>query len=224
MKVLLVEDQAKMARLLHDGLTEEGFLVEVAATGSEALWLIDDREYDALVLDVMLPDIDGFEVCRRLRAAGTGTPILMLTARDAVVDRVAGLRAGADDYVAKPFAFDELLARLHALGRRGAVAPNELICAGGLRLDPRQHRVWRDEVDIDLGGRSFAVLEALMRRAGRVLSREELVHLAWDHAQEARSNIVDVCVKTLRDKVDKPFGTSSVETVRGSGYRIRADP
>src|SRR4051794_11779688 len=120
MKVLLVEDQAKMARLLHDGLTEEGFLVEVAATGSEALWLIDDREYDALVLDVMLPDIDGFEVCRRLRAAGTGTPILMLTARDAVVDRVAGLRAGADDYVAKPFAFDEVLARLHALGRRGA--------------------------------------------------------------------------------------------------------
>ena len=225
MKVLLVEDEAKMARLLATGLREEGFAVDVAGTAADAVWLATEHEYDVVLLDVMLPDGDGFEVCRRVRESDTRTPILMLTARDAVPDRVAGLHAGADDYVTKPFAFDEVLARLHALGRRGRTDRSDQVTVAGLRLDPRQRRVWRGDVEIEVGGaRAFAVLEALMRRSGRVLTRDELVHLAWDQALEPRSNIVDVCIKSLRDKVDKPFGTTSIETVRGTGYRIRHSP
>jgi two-component system OmpR family response regulator len=219
-KVLLVEDGARMARLMRDGLTEEGFLVDLAPTGLDGIWCATEHEYDAIVLDVMLPDVDGFEVCRRIRERDQQTPILMLTARDAVPDRVAGLDAGADDYVTKPFAFDEVLARLHALGRRGRVERSELVIAAGLRVDVRQRRVWRGDTEIELGPRAFAVLEALMRRAGRVLTREELVHLAWDRALEPRSNVVDVCIKGLRERVDRPFGTSSIQTVRGTGYRV----
>jgi two-component system OmpR family response regulator len=219
-KVLLVEDEVKMARLMVAGLTEEGFAVDVASTGFDAVWHATEQEYDAIVLDVMLPDLDGFDVCRRIRETDRVTPILMLTARDAVPDRVAGLEAGADDYVTKPFAFDEVLARLHALGRRGRVERSELVSAAGLRLDVRQRRVWRGETEIELSQRAFAVLEALMRRAGRVLSREELVHLAWDRALEPRSNVVDVCIKGLRERVDRPFGTASIQTVRGVGYRV----
>jgi two-component system OmpR family response regulator len=220
MKVLLVEDEAKMARLMRSGLTEEGFVVDVVSKGADAVWHAAEHEYDAIVLDVMLPDLDGFEVCRLIRKADSKTPILMLTARDAVPDRVAGLEAGADDYLTKPFAFAELLARLHALGRRGRVERSDVVTAAGLRLDMRQRRVWRGDSEIELSHRAFAVLEALMRRAGRVLTREELVHLAWDQALEPRSNVVDVCIMGLRDRVDKPFGTSSIQTVRGAGYRL----
>ena len=224
MKVLLVEDEAKLARLLRDGLAEEGFRVDLAADGADGLWHAREHEYDVVVLDVGLPDLDGFELCRRLRERDTTTPVLMLTARGAVRDRVEGLAAGADDYLLKPFAFAELVARLHALARRGRVERTEVVVAGGLRLDPRAHRVTRDGTEIELGARTFAVLEALMLRAGRVLTREELLHLAWDQAAEPRSNLVDVCIKSLRDRVDKPFGTSTIETVRGLGYRIRREP
>lgn len=220
-KVLLVEDEPKMGSLLSAGLTEEGFLIDLATNGADAVWQATEREYDAVLLDVMLPDIDGFEVCRRIRRGDRATPILMITARDAVPDRIAGLEAGADDYMIKPFAFAEVLARLHALGRRGRVERGELVTAGGLALDPRQRRVWRGATEIELSQLAFAVLEALMRRAGRVLARDELVHLAWDHALEPRSNVVDVAIKGLRERVDRPFGTSSIETVRGSGYRLR---
>jgi two-component system OmpR family response regulator len=220
-KVLIVEDETKMARLLRAGLIEEGLSVDVVATGADALWRAAEVEYDVVVLDVMLPDLDGFEVCRRLRDTDTSTPVLMLTARHAVRDKVVGLRAGADDYVTKPFAFDELLARLHALARRGRVQRPDLVTAAGLTLDPVQRRVWRGSSEITLGVIGFAVLEALMRRPGRVLTRDALVQLAWDESVERRSNIVDVAVMSLRERVDRPFGTSSIETVRGLGYRLK---
>jgi two-component system OmpR family response regulator len=220
-KVLIVEDETKMAMLLRAGLTEEGHSVDVARAGADALWRAAEVEYDVVVLDVMLPDVDGFEVCRRLRETDSRTPILMLTARHAVQDKVVGLRAGADDYLTKPFAFDELLARLQALARRGRVERADLMEAAGLTLDPAQRRVWRGETEISLGVIGFALLEALMRRPGRVLSRDALVQLAWDESVERRSNIVDVAVMGVRERVDRPFGTSSIETVRGLGYRIR---
>ena len=218
--MLLVEDEPKMALLLRAGLTEEGLSVDVVGSSAEALWPATEVAYDVVVLDLMLPDLDGFEVCRRIRQTDTGTPILMLTARHAVPDKVAGLRAGADDYVTKPFAFDELLARLHALARRGRVERADVIEAAGLTLDPQQRRVWRGDTEIMLSVIGFAVLEALMRRPGRVLSRDALVHLAWDQSTERRSNIVDVAVKGVRERVDRPFGTKSIETVRGLGYRL----
>jgi two-component system OmpR family response regulator len=219
-KVLLVEDEPKMALLLRAGLTEEGLSVDVVGRGADALWQATEVDYDVVVLDLMLPDLDGVEVCRRIRDTDSGTPILMLTARHAVADKVAGLRAGADDYVTKPFAFDELLARLHALARRGRVPRADVIEAAGLTLDPEQRRVWRGDTEITLSVIGFAVLEALMRRPGRVLSRDALVQLAWDQAVERRSNIVDVAVRGVRERVDRPFGTRSIETVRGVGYRL----
>jgi len=180
-------------------------------------------EYDAIVLDVMLPGIDGFEVCRRLRGEGVWSPIVMLTARDAVSDRVAGLDGGADDYLTKPFSYAELLARLRALVRRGPVErPTELV-AGDLRLDPASRRVWRGEAEIELSAKEFALLETFMRRPGTVLSRFELLEHAWDYEYENRSNIVDSYVRFLRRKIDRPFGTRSIETVRGAGYRMRED-
>ncbi|MGI8434740.1 MAG: winged helix-turn-helix domain-containing protein, partial [Nocardioidaceae bacterium] len=181
-----------------------------------------EKDYDAIVLDVMLPDISGFVVCQRIRAASVWTPILMLTARSAVVDRVTGLDAGADDYLVKPFAFDELLARLRALLRRGPVTP-AVLTVGDLRLDPDARRVWRGEHEVVLTGQEFSLLQTMAMRPGRVLSREQLLHLAWDMAYEQRSNVVDVCVKGLRDRVDRPFGRHSVETVRGVGYRLSED-
>jgi two-component system OmpR family response regulator len=179
--------------------------------------------YDSIIMDVMLPDIDGFETSRRLRADGVWTPILMLTARDAVEDRIAGLDGGADDYLTKPFSFGELLARLRALSRRGPIEHPTVIEIGDLKLDPAARRVWRDETEIQLSAKEFALLETFMRHPGNVLDRLQLLEHAWDYEYENRSNLIDVYVRYLRDKVDRPFGVASIETVRGAGYRLRTD-
>ncbi|MCL4289130.1 MAG: response regulator transcription factor [Thermoleophilia bacterium] len=223
MRVLIVEDETKLAGLLRRALSEDGYLADVAATGDEALWRGRSSAYDAIVLDVMLPGADGFEVCRQLRAAGVWTPVLMLTARDAVADRVTGLDAGADDYLTKPFSLEELFARLRALARRGASARPAVLEVGDLRLDPATRQVWRGEREICLSAKELALLEAFMRRPGRVLSRFELLEHAWDEEYERRSNVVDVYVRYLREKIDRPFGRNSIETVRGAGYRLRQD-
>jgi two-component system, OmpR family, response regulator len=221
--VLVVEDEVKMAGLVRRGLREEGLAADVAIKGEDALWMAQASDYDAIVLDVMLPGIDGFETCRRLREEGVWAPVLMLTARDSVEDRVAGLDGGADDYLTKPFSFAELLARLRALARRGPVEQAALLEVGDLRLDPASHRVWRGETDVPLSAKEFALLQIFMRRPGEVLSRFQLLEHAWDYDYENRSNVVDVYVRYLREKVDRPFGVESIETVRGAGYRMRSD-
>ncbi len=221
MRILVVEDDVKMAALLRRGLVEEGFAADIAATGDDAIWMGAATEYDAIVLDVMLPGADGFEVCRRLRADGVWSPVLMLTARDAVEDRVAGLDAGADDYLVKPFSFAELLARLRALARRPPLERPTVLEVGDLRLDPATHQVWRGDDEIGLSTKEFALLETFMRRPGQVLSRFQLLEHCWDYGYENRSNVVDVYVRYLREKVDRPFGAASIETVRGAGYRLR---
>jgi two-component system OmpR family response regulator len=221
MRILVVEDDVKMAALLRRGLVEEGFAADIAATGDDAIWMGAATEYDAIVLDVMLPGADGFEVCRRLRDDGVWSPVLMLTARDAVEDRVAGLDAGADDYLVKPFSFAELLARLRALARRPPHERPTVLEVGDLRLDPATHQVWRGDAEIGLSAKEFALLETFMRRPGQVLSRFQLLEHCWDYGYENRSNVVDVYVRYLREKVDRPFGASSIETVRGAGYRFR---
>jgi two-component system OmpR family response regulator len=223
MRVLIVEDELKMAGLVRRGLTEEGHAADVATTGDEALWMAEAHPYDAIVLDVMLPGRNGFETCRALRKAGVWAPVLMLTARDAVEDRVAGLDAGADDYLTKPFSFAELLARLRALVRRGGVERPTVVEVGDLRLDPASRKVWRGKQEIHLSPKEFALLEAFMRRPGQALSRLQLLEHAWDFAYENRSNVIDVYMRYLRQKVDRPFGASSLETVRGVGYRLRED-
>ncbi len=223
MRILVVEDELKMASLLRRGLAEEGHAVDVARTGDDALWMAGAAEYDAIVLDLMLPGVDGIEVCRRVRESGVWAPVLMLTARDGVADRVAGLDAGADDYLAKPFSFAELLARLRALVRRSGVERPSVLEVGDLRLDPATRQVWRGPTEITLSAKEFALLETFMRRPGQVLSRYQLLEHAWDYAYENRSNVVDVYVRYLRDKVDRPFGHDSLETVRGAGYRLRKE-
>jgi two-component system OmpR family response regulator len=223
-RVLVVEDEVKMAALLQRGLREEGYAVDVASDGRDALWLATENGYDAIVLDVMLPDVDGFEVCRKLREAGRWSPVLMLTARDGVADRVTGLDAGADDYLTKPFSFAELLARLRALVRRGAPERPAVLQVGDLALDPATRRVARDGTPIDLTPREFALLEFFMRHPGEVLSRTRLIEHVWEFAFEGDSNVVDVYVRYLREKVDRPFGLDSIETVRGAGYRLREEP
>jgi two-component system OmpR family response regulator len=222
-RVLIVEDQVRLARLLQRGMRNAGLAADVAHRGEEAVWMAGSTEYDAVVLDVMLPGMDGLETCRQLRADGVWAPIVMLTARDAVEDRVAGLDGGADDYVVKPFSFTELLARLRALARRGASERPAILAAGPLRLDPASRRVWRREVELDLSAKEFSVLEIFMRHPGVVLSRLELLEHAWDGAYENRSNIVDAYVRRLRTKVDRPFGAETLQTVRGAGYRLRVD-
>jgi two-component system OmpR family response regulator len=221
MRVLIVEDEVKMARLVRRGLVEEGHAADVAATGEDAVWMAEAHPYDAIVLDVMLPGLSGFETCRTLRNNGVWAPVLMLTARDAVDDRVAGLDAGADDYLTKPFSFAELLARLRALARRGGVERPTKLVVGDLRLDPASRRAWRGDTEIGLSPKEFALLETFMRRPGEVLSRLQLLEHAWDFAYENRSNVVDVYVRYLREKIDRPFGSDSIETVRGVGYRLR---
>ena len=221
MKVLVVDDDVRMASAIRRGLRYEGLVVDVAADGEEALRVVGTTEYDVVVLDVLMPGLGGFETCRRLRGDGVWTPVLMLTARDGVEDRVAGLDGGADDYLTKPFSFAELLARLRALARRGAVQRPTVLTVGELRLDPASHQVWRDEHEIFLSSKEFAILETFMRRPGEVLSRYQLLEHAWDYEYENRSNVVDVYVRYLREKVDRPFGRNSIETVRGSGYRLR---
>jgi two-component system OmpR family response regulator len=221
MRVLVVEDEPKMAGLIRRGLSEEGYSADVAVTGDDAIWMAQATEYDAIVLDVLLPGRNGFDVCRELRKAGMWSPILMLTARDSVEDRVSGLDAGADDYLKKPFSFAELLARLRALARRAAVERPAVLEVGDLRLDPAAQQAWRGETELRLSTKEFRMLEAFMRRPGQVLSRLYLLERCWDYAYENRSNVVDVYVRYLREKVDRPFGRTSLETVRGSGYRLR---
>jgi two-component system OmpR family response regulator len=222
-RALIVEDELKMAALLRRGLVEEGYAADVARTGEDALRMVRSTTYDAIVLDVMLPGLDGFGVCRELRSSGVWTPILMLTARDDVLDRVAGLDAGADDYLTKPFSFAELLARLRALTRRTLAERPTVLVAGSLRLDPATQQVWRGDVAIELSAKEFALLETFMRRPGQVLSRQDLLEHTWDGTNGNRSNVVDVYVGYLRAKLDRPFGRRSIETVRGSGYRLRVD-
>ena len=223
MRVLVVEDEKKLGELIARGLREEGYAADLADRGEEALWMANAVDYDAIVLDVMLPGVDGFEVCRKLRAGSVWTPVLMLTARDAIDDRVVGLDAGADDYLVKPFSFEELLARLRALTRRAPVERPAVIEVDDLRLDPGSHRAWRGDAELDLSAKEFSLLELFMRRPGMVLSRAQLLDGAWDIAFESRSNVVDVYVRYLREKIDRPFGVESLETVRGAGYRLRKD-
>jgi two-component system, OmpR family, response regulator len=222
-RVLVVEDELRIAGLIRRGLVQEGLVADVAATGEDALWMAGASEYDAIVLDVMLPGMSGFETCKHLRHRGVWTPVLMLTARDSIEDRVAGLDTGADDYLVKPFAFAELLARLRALARRGDPERPSVLQVGDLRLDPASHQVWRAETEIHLSQREFALLETFMRRPGEVLSRLHLLEHAWDFAYETRSNVVDVYVRHLRSKIDEPFGVRSLRTVRGAGYRLAPD-
>ncbi|HXV32921.1 MAG TPA: response regulator transcription factor, partial [Gaiellaceae bacterium] len=209
--------ETKLAALIRRGLREEGLAADVAGTGDDAVWMAKATGYDAIVLDVMLPGVDGFGVCRRLREDGVWAPVLMLTARDDVEDRVAGLDAGADDYLTKPFSFAELLARLRALVRRPAAERPAILEAGDLRLDPATRRVWRGETEVKLSAKEFALLETFMRRPGEVLSRFYLLEHCWDLGYENRSNVVDVHIRALRAKV----GRESLETVRGAGYRLR---
>ncbi len=224
MRILVVEDHAKMAALIGRGLRKEGMAVDLAADGEQALWRAEATEYDAIVLDLMLPGIDGLEVCARLRADGVWTPILMLTARDAVRDRVAGLDRGADDYLTKPFSYAELLARLRALVRRGGVERPSELRVGDLRLDPARRQAWRGDTEVRLSAKEFAILETFMRRPGEVLSRFQLLEHAWDYDYENRSNVVDSYIRLLRRKIDRPFGVETIETVRGAGYRLREEP
>jgi two-component system OmpR family response regulator len=216
-RVLIVEDERKLAELVARGLREDGHAADIAGRGEDAVWMAEAAPFDVIVLDVMLPGLDGFAVCRRLREREIWIPVLMLTARDAVEDRVAGLDAGADDYLVKPFAFDELLARLRALTRR---APNErptLLTVGELRLDPAARRVWHGGAELELAGKEFTLLELFLRNAGAVLSRDQLLDGAWDMSFERRSNVIDVYVRNLRAKL----GRETIETVRGVGYRLR---
>jgi two-component system, OmpR family, response regulator len=221
MRVLVVEDEVRLAALMRRGMREEGLLADVAVRGEDALWMADASPYDVIVLDINLPGIDGMETCRRLRERGVATPILMLTARDAYEDRIAGLDTGADDYVVKPFNFGELLARLRALARRGAAERGPVLRVGDLELDPATRRVRRGDTDISLSTKEFQLLEVFMRRPGEVLTRLDLLEGAWDAGYENRSNVVDVYVRYLREKIDRPFGTDTLETVRGAGYRLR---
>lgn len=223
MRLLVVEDEAKMLGLLKRGLQEEGYAVDTAGTVEDAVWLGAENSYDSIVLDLMLPDGDGFEVCRKLREAKQWAPVLMLTARDGVNDRVRGLDSGADDYLTKPFSFDELLARLRALIRRGAAPRPVVLRAGPLALDPGARAVTVNERPVQLTALEFALLETLMHHCGEVLSRTQIRERVWDQAFEGDSNIVDVYVRYLREKIDRAFGLNLIETVRGVGYRIRRD-
>jgi len=223
MRVLVVEDEPKMSGLLQRGLRAKGHIADVASTGEDALWMAQATTYDAVVLDVMLPGIDGFSVCDELRRSEVWSPVLMLTARDAIEDRVRGLDVGADDYLTKPFSFDELLARLRALARRGAAERPAILRAGDLTFDPATRRVSRGKVEIELSTKELLLLEALLRHPGQVLSSFDLLEAGWGDEYENRSNVVAVYVSYLRQKIDRPFGLRSLETVRGGGYRMRED-
>jgi two-component system OmpR family response regulator len=218
-RVLVVEDEPRMASVIRRSLEKEGLAADHAGRGEDALWMAAAVEYDAIVLDVMLPGLSGFDVCRLLRDRDVWAPVLMLTAREGVDDRVRGLDSGADDYLVKPFALAELHARLRSLARRGQPERPPVLEVGDLRLDPARREVRRGEAAIDLSAKEFALLETLMRRPGEVLSRLELIEHAWDFAYETRSNVVDVYVRRLRRKL----GDGAIETVRGVGYRLREE-
>jgi two-component system OmpR family response regulator len=220
MRVLVIEDQARMAGLIRRGLAEEGYAVDVALCGVDGLWRATETGYDAIVLDVVLPDMDGFAVCAQLRERGRWAPVLMLTARDAVHDRVRGLDTGADDYLTKPFAFGELLARLRALTRRGPQPRPVTITVGEICLDPATHVVHRAGQVVDLTPKEFSLLEFFMRNPGTVLTRGQILEHVWDYGYDGDSNVIEVYVRYLRRKIDLPFGRHSLETVRGVGYRL----
>jgi two-component system, OmpR family, response regulator len=221
MRLLVVEDESRLALLLKRGLEEQGYAVDVSGDGAEALWLAGETAYDTIVLDVMLPSLDGLELTRRLRAKRQWTPVLLLTARDAIDDRVSGLDAGADDYLVKPFSFAELLARVRALVRRPRVERPTVLQVGDLRLDPARRRAWRAEAELDLSPKEFALLELFLAHPGEVLTRGRILEHVWDFAYDPTSNVVDQYVAYLRRKVDRPFGRADLETVRGFGYRLR---
>ncbi|MHB8669201.1 MAG: response regulator transcription factor [Acidimicrobiales bacterium] len=221
MRVLVVDDQVRMASLLKRGLEEEGYAVDVVGDGIDAVWMATENSYDAIVLDVMLPGIDGFEACRRIREADRWAPVLILSARRDVDDRVRGLDVGADDYLVKPFSFAELAARLRALSRRGQQARPAMLEVGDLRLDPATHLAWRGETQLKLSPREFSLLELFMRHPGEVITRTRIIDTVWDFAFDGVSNVVDQYVAYLRRKIDKPFGREDLETVRGAGYRLR---
>jgi two-component system, OmpR family, response regulator len=222
MRILVAEDDVRMAAMLRRGLSEDGYAVDVVGDGLEALWQATEVEYDAIVLDLMLPGADGFEVCRRLRQANRWAPVLLLTARTDVRDRITGLDSGADDYLAKPFSFSELAARLRALIRRGSPRRPTVLTAGTLRLDPAARLAWREDTVLELSAKEFALLELFLRHPGEVLSRARILEHVWDFAYEWVSNVVDQYVAYLRRKIDRPFGIEQLETVRGSGYRLLA--
>lgn len=221
-RVLVVDDEVRTAALLRRGLAEEGYAVDVAEDAAEAMWRAAEFRYDAVVLDVLLPEMDGFEVCRAFRASGCWAPVLMLTARGAVEDRVRGLDAGADDYLTKPFSFSELTARLRALMRRGSAERPAVLQAGDLRLDPARRQVWLGQAEVALSAKEFALLELFLRHPGQVLSRARILEHVWDYAYDGVSNVVDQYVGYLRRKIDRPSGVGYLETVRGAGYRLRA--
>jgi DNA-binding response OmpR family regulator len=222
-RVLVVEDERGLASGLKKGLEAEGFAVDVAMDGSEGLWLARENSYDALVLDIMLPGTNGFKICSSLRSEGDWTPILMLTAKDGEMDEAEALDSGADDYLTKPFSYVVLLARLRALLRRGAPERPSVLQAGDLNLDPASRRCIRAGVEVDLTSREFSLLEFLMRRKGEVLSKREILDHVWDYDFEGDPNIVEVYIRHLRDKLDRPFGRAAFDTVRGSGYRLDED-
>ena len=221
MRLLVVEDAPKMSSLLRQAFVEDGYAVDVEASGRGAVWRASEVDFDAVILDVGLPDITGFDVCRELRGRGRWMPILMLTARDAVYDLVQGLDCGADDYVTKPFELDEIRARLRALIRRAPVARPAALSVGDLVLDPAARTVHRGGVLISLSAKEFSVLECLMRHAGQVLSRLQILEHVWDSTHDSESNIIDVYVRLLRDKVDRPFGHATIQTIRGVGYLLK---
>jgi two-component system OmpR family response regulator len=223
-RVLVVEDEAALAGLIRDGLRADGLLADVAGTGEDALWMAASTAYDVICLDVNLPGMDGFATCARLRRQGVATPILMLTARDAVEDRITGLDTGADDYLVKPFDFGELLARLRALSRRPPAREAEVLEVGDLSLDLATHAASRGGVAIELSVKELQILEVFMRRPGVVLSRLQILEGAWDDGYEHRSNVIDVYIRYLREKIDRPFGIETLETVRGAGYRLSTAP
>jgi DNA-binding response OmpR family regulator len=219
-RILIVEDDHVVADAVRRGLEREGFAVDVAADGTEGLWRVTETPFDAVVLDIMLPGMSGYEICARMRAAVNWSPVLMLTARDGDVDEARALDTGADDYLSKPFSYVVLLARLRALLRRGQRERPAVLSAGDLRLDPAAHQVWRGDEPVELTPRQFSLLEFLIRRRGDVLSKSEILEHVWDFAFEGDPNIVEVYVGQLRRRVDEPFGRSSLQTVRGVGYRL----
>jgi DNA-binding response OmpR family regulator len=223
MRILVVEDESLLAQGLRAGLVADGFAVDVALTGVDGLWLAREEPFDAIVLDLMLPGITGYDLCRTLRAEKIWTPILVLTARDGEREEVAGLDAGADDYLTKPFSHAVLVARLRALLRRGARERPVVLSAGDLRLDPASRRVWRGDTELALTSREVSLLELLLRRRGEVLSKREILAHVWDFDFDGDPNIVEVYVRHLRDKIDRPFDRATIETVRRAGYRLAAD-
>jgi DNA-binding response OmpR family regulator len=223
MRVLVVDDEKRLARSLRVGLEAEGFAVDVANDGTDGLWLARENQYDAIVLDLMLPGINGYKVCETLRAERDWTPILMLTAKDGEWDQVEGLDTGADDYLTKPFSFPVLVARLRAVARRGARERPTQLEVGDIRMDPAARRVWRGDAEVELTAREYSLLAFLARHQGDVLSKRQILAAVWDFDFEGDPNIVEVYVRQLRLRIDEPFGRNSVQTVRLVGYRLDPD-